>query len=190
MGDASIHELFATLKAFEDASGALVNPGKTKAVWLGSNVGRKDKPLCLSWTDKHIKILGLPIGNSIDQNLLVWNAKVASIQKTLNPWRLSDLSLKGKIIVLKQLILPKISYPAIIYPPSSRILTKLTKVFEDFLWNGKRPKIPTKLLQLPVHQGGLGLPNLDDYVRALALTQVKDLFTTSSTHWVNFMLFF
>jgi len=156
-GDNSIFELFETLKSFEHVSGALVNPTKTKALWLGSNVGRTDEPLGLAWTDKDIEVLGLPIGNSIDQNQLVWDAKVASIRQNLNPWRLSDLSLKGKIIVLKQLILPKVSYRAVIYPPSSRILATLTKVFEDFLWNGKRPKIPTRILQLPVQQGGLGL---------------------------------
>jgi len=49
----------------------------------------------------------------------------------------------------------------------------------------KNPSTP-----LPVQQGGLGLSTLDSYVRALALTRVKNLFTASSTHWVNFVIFF
>ena len=57
IGDRSIFSLFKSLNSFERVSGALVNPHKTKAIWLGRNIGRLDKPLGLDWTDGSIEIL-------------------------------------------------------------------------------------------------------------------------------------
>jgi len=189
-GDASIAELFNTLKSFENASGALINPSKTNALWLGRNVGRRDKPFDLNWTDKCIKVLGLPIGNQSNLTTELWDNKIAEIRGTLVPWKCAFLSLKEKIIVIKQLILPKITYTANIYPPSEFFIVKIIKIWEDFLWNNKRPKIPTRILYLPVSSGGLGLPNLHFYIKALSLVWIKDSPTTLSTHWVHFFLYF
>ena len=48
-------------------------------------------------------------------------------------------------------------------------------IFNDFLWNGKRPKIPLKQLQQSKYQGGLKLVNLRKKDIAIKSTWVKTL---------------
>ena len=189
-GDTSMLNFFETVKLFERVSGALVNPDKTNALWLGTNVGRKDKPFGLKWTDKSIKILGVPIGNSPDCITDMWSDKISSMKRSLRPWFHSNLSLKGRVIVVKQLLLPKITYFAFIYPPSAANISEINKIIEDFLWDHKNPKIPTCILELPVNKGGLGLPNLTNFVHSLSLVWVRDIFVNPQTHWVSCLYHF
>ena len=188
-GDNSIFALFDTLKLYELATGAKINRQKTHALWLGSNIGRLDTPLGLDWSSDFVTILGLPFGN-IQVNQALWQSKISSLRKSLLSWKLCDLSLKGKVIVIKQIMLPKITYASNIYPPSHAVLSELKKLLEDFLWSGKRPKVPTQVLQRPVCFGGLALTNLFLYVQSLRLCCVKDIFTSKSVHWKLFAFYF
>ena len=174
IGDRSIFSLFKSLNSFERVSGALVNPLKTRAIWLGRNIGRSDSPLGLDWTSESIEILGILIGNNPGLVTHMWTQRNSSIRRTLAPWQRSNLSLTGKIAVIKQLVLPKISYLAVVFPPSKSQIASLNKTLEEFLWYGKRPKVSIKLLQLPVENGGKGLPNI--------FQTSKSLFDQSTLH--------
>ena len=188
-GDDSIHALFETLQIYERATGAKINLSKTQALWLGSNVGRSDAPLGLEWSNDCITVLGLPFGN-MRVNLSLWQSKQSSIRKSLIPWKLCNLSLKGKVIVIKQIMLPKITYAANIYPPCNNVLMELKKILEDFLWSGKRPKVPTQILYRPICFGGLSLTNLVLYTKSLRLCWVKEIFVSKSYHWKLFAFYF
>ena len=90
IGELSIKALFQNLEAYERVSGAKVNQTKTKGVFLGSSVGRRDKPLGLELTDTNIKILGLPIGNNQSLVSDLWEDKISSITKSLLPWKFQN----------------------------------------------------------------------------------------------------
>lgn len=190
IGDDSIVSLFETLELFERVSGAKINQSKTKALWLGSNIGRQDNPFDLDWSSSSIEILGLPFGNFSSLSDTLWDLKISSIRKSLKPWFKSNLTLKGKVVVIRQLTLPKIAYAASIYPPSKHHVSSLTRVIEDFIWSFKRPKIPTRILCLPVKRGGLGLPDISVYIKALTLVWVKQAFCSDSSHWLVFFFHF
>ena len=190
IGDRSIFSLFKSLNSFERVSGALVNPLKTKAIWLGRNIGRLDKPLGLDWTDGSIEILGILFGNNPHLISKMWKQRNSSVRRTLAPWGKSNLSLAGKMAVIKQLVLPKISYLAVVFPPSKTQTASLTQILEDFLWNGKRPKVSTKLLHLPFERGGKGLTNLELFARSLTLNLVKDIFSSHALHWPSCTFYF
>ena len=68
MSERSIFALFESLALYEKGSGAKVNTSKTKGLWLGSNRGRTDSPLGLTWTSKSITILGLPLVKDLRTN--------------------------------------------------------------------------------------------------------------------------
>ena len=190
IGDESIFSFFVSLSSFGRVSGALVNPLKTKAIWLGRNIGRQDKPLGLDWSDGGIEILGILFGNNPALVSEMWNQRKSSIHRTLAPWLKSNLSLIGKMAVIKQLVLPKISYLAVVFPPSQSQIASLNKILEDFLWYGKKPKVSTKLLHLPFERGGKGLTNIELFVRSLTLNLVRDIFITNALHWPSCTFYF
>ena len=39
------------------ASGAKINFGKTKGLWVGKWINREDKPIDIEWTNKNVKTL-------------------------------------------------------------------------------------------------------------------------------------
>ena len=57
-------EVIEDLTAFEQASGAKVNHGKTKGLWVGAWKNRTDTPLNIKWTNKNVETLGVYFGNA------------------------------------------------------------------------------------------------------------------------------
>ena len=100
IGDKSIYALFDLLNKFEKATGSKINISKTQALWLGDNIGRKDKILNLDWKITSITILGLQFGNE-DVTNTIWQETISNIRRTLKLWKQCNISLKSKISVIK-----------------------------------------------------------------------------------------
>ncbi len=61
--------------------------------------------------------------------------------ETLNIWLSQNLSLNGKVTILKSLALPKIQFPASSLLITSDIIQETNNVVSKFLWNHKRSKV-------------------------------------------------
>ena len=74
-----------------------------------------------------------------------------------NIWRSRHLSLKGKITIIKTLIVPQIHFlfAMICIPENS--LQNIDKILFDFLWSSKPAKIKRNTIIAPVEEGGLGI---------------------------------
>ena len=57
-------EVIKELDDYQLATGALVNYGKTKGLWTGHWMHRKDTPLNIKWTSGNVKNLGVYFGNA------------------------------------------------------------------------------------------------------------------------------
>ena len=79
------------------------------------------------------------------------------IKKTLHIWNQRDLSLQGRILVIKSLALSKIVYliSAICIP--ERVINEINKHFFGFLWKYKRGKIARKVQINTIENGGLNI---------------------------------
>ena len=95
VGDESIERLAYHLDLYEKASGPKVNRDKCEGLWLGSNQNRADKPLGFKWQTDKIKVLGIHIGNTVFSHT-IWVDKIDKFIRTLNLWKMRDLSLKEK----------------------------------------------------------------------------------------------
>ena len=60
-------EVIKDLDMYEQATGAKVNYGKTKGLWIGAWKNRTDIPLNIKWTNKNVKSLGIYQGNDSPQ---------------------------------------------------------------------------------------------------------------------------
>ena len=110
----SIERLAYHLDLYEKVSGAKVNREKCEGLWLGSNQNRTDKPLGFKWLSDKIKVLGIHIGN-MDFSHTIWDEKIDKFTRTLNLWKMRDLSLKGKRTVINILGAACLWYPAYVY---------------------------------------------------------------------------
>jgi len=95
--------LFRSLYLFERASGAKINPDKSRGLCLGANRGRIDRPQGVQWTSDSPTVLEIPIGADTPP-VDFWLSILDSAQRRVNNYSKRDLSLKGRVVVIKQLL--------------------------------------------------------------------------------------
>ena len=106
-------------------------------------MGKKQKqPLQLKWLHSLVKILGLYV--SYDENgndQMNFNLKLWKLQTNFDMWKAHDLTLFGRVLIIKSLGLSQLVYSAsnLNVPQEITPIIK-TKLF-NFLWNNKRDKI-------------------------------------------------
>ena len=185
-GEESLDALINTLCQYEQASGAKVHPGKCAGLWLGSNRGRIDAPYGYTWSNTHIKILGMYFGHG-DLADINWKPRVDSYIKTLNIWQQRDLSMKGKTIILNQLAASKLVYTAHTYPckgsvrqyklqKANNFLQLIHKHTWAFFWSGKGTRIDQETISLSVEEGGMAVADITKKLSAIRLTTISNLY--------------
>ena len=110
----SINEALSLLKTFGEYSGLRFNTDKTIGMLLGAWKNRQDLPHNINWTNKPIKLLGIYISNNTNEAVMEnFNSKVEALLIQLHWWKVRDLSLRGKVlIIIKASALSKFQYLA------------------------------------------------------------------------------
>ena len=98
---------YEILTTFQTFSGLKLNKEKTKALGMGSNT---EQNLPFSLVDK-IKILGIhfqrdKMAMCIEEN---WTGRIKNIQKMIQEWSKRDLTIHGKIVVVKTVLISQIT---------------------------------------------------------------------------------
>lgn len=107
--ESSIKECFKVFEKFENASGAKIHKTKTTAMYIGPWKTKEPEFKQITWTNKYVKTLGIYHGYQIKQQE-VWLEKIKKIKNCIQIWKARDLTLKGKILVIKTLLVPQIAY--------------------------------------------------------------------------------
>ena len=141
--DGSTESLRAVLDALSDfyeVCGLKINLKKCTAVWIG-NKANSLQTLCpevrLDWQNS-FKLLGLFFKadlTGMDENFTI---KLEEIKVIFNSWFNRFLTPHGKVLIIKSLVLSKLSHIVTIIPSLSNPQLKLlTKTCFKFIWNNK-----------------------------------------------------
>ena len=94
---------------FCDVSGLKLNKDKTEGVWLSRGVNRNDNFASINWDKNIAKAFWVHFEHDKNEvELKNWEEKRASIESCLRCWNTRDLSIKGRIQVIKTLALAKV----------------------------------------------------------------------------------
>ena len=92
----------------------------------------------------------------------------------MDSWKRRYLTLAGRIVVIKTLLLPILTHVLTTLPrPTGNFLNRLRKAFFEFVWNSKIDKIKRGSLCKLYDQGGFSMIDVDLYVTALHLSWVR-----------------
>ena len=94
---------------FAPVSGLKLNVKKTKALWLGKRRNNRTTPLQLSWPRDPVRILGIYFSYDDKMNdHYNFNLKIQKLQIHLDMWSSRNLTLFGKVLIIKSLGLSQI----------------------------------------------------------------------------------
>ena len=138
----SAKNLFSLLDAFKKCSGLEVNKSKTEGMWLGANKNNKEQPLGIQWPKDSICALGIHFSYNEEIGLKKnFENKLSSVTTLLNLWFPRNLTLRGRIIILKTLALSKLIYNTSMLTPPERFVKRVNQSIAQFVWRKKVPKI-------------------------------------------------
>ena len=107
-----------------------------------------------------------------------FDPRLQTMSDTLNIWLSRNLSLNGKVTILKSLALPKIQYVASCLPITSDVLQETSKIISKFLWKHKTPKVNKNVIIQPIEDGGIKAPDFTSMIKASRVSWVKRLLSS------------
>ena len=143
----SVTQLLKLLEEFKTNCGLEINTSKTEALWLGSWRNCRETPYNFKWPKESVQALGVHF--SYDEqysNRLNFEEKIQNIEKVLNAWRRRNLTLIGRIKIVKSLGLSKIIYSTSVLPIPPLLAERINKLTFNFIWEGKPAKIKKKTI--------------------------------------------
>ena len=111
---------------------------KTEGMWIGALKGSLEKPYGIKWPSEPINSLGTLF--TYDQSLLYeknFQDKVDSKNKLTNVWPSRELSINGKVTIIKSLLIPKLVYMSSVLSPPCKIIKQVNCIIYFFYGMGK-----------------------------------------------------
>jgi hypothetical protein len=88
----------------------------------------------------------------------------------IKTWQKRDLTLYGKLTIIKSLIVQQLTYALTILPsPGELFLNDIEKIILNFFWDDKPAKIKKNILFKEKTEGGLNLTDIKIYAKSVKL---------------------
>ena len=177
---ADMRKSLEILKIFQRFSGLKLNNDKTKALRIGT---QKKEPNLPFETVEKIKILGIyfengKLAHQIEDN---WKDKFDKMNKLIKNWSKRDLSIQGKVIVIKTFLISQFVYVMQSIGLPERVLQKINTILYKFLWQKKYSnrrafeKVKRKVMENNLESGGLNMINMIEFQKHLHLQWIGKL---------------
>ena len=171
----SLQNSLTILEHFYKCAGLRLNKTKTEVIKLGvtnnislSHLGMKEVETSTS--------LGIIFTkNSTTTTDINLDNRLKKIEQTLNIWSSRNLTIKGKILLLKNKIIPIFLYAATVMHVPQDIMDKLDHMLFNFIWPKGKHHVAKKVLIQDISNGGLNMPDISSVIKALKITWIKRL---------------
>jgi hypothetical protein len=178
-----IYSLKQILSDFAVISGLKCNFDKTSIMRIGNLEGEIDQrilDLGFQVVDS-CTLLGFKFSNRNELALSNETELVNKISNSLRFWTPFNLSLTGKITVVKSLILPLFIYYATVINFSKELIETIEKKIETFVCGGLN--ISKEKMYAAVTEGGINLFKLHDFALSLQCSWVKRTIILQHDNW-------
>lgn len=188
----SLQESLLELDWFARVSGLNINYSKTQLIWIGKKKYSNDV-LCpdreLSWGGTSFKLLG--INFDVDLNRIVkinYDEKLIQIKNIMKQWSRRNLTVIGRITVVKTLVIPVLNHLFVSLPnPSKTMTSQISDLLYEFVWNSRTHRVKRDVLVKDIYQGGLKMLDINSFIPALKSTWIRRIFQREKK-WSNIVL--
>lgn len=132
----------------------------------------------VKWNKRSLPYLGVQI--SEDMKLLYeqnYSPILAKIVDDLRSWKGHTLTMFGRINTLKMNIVPRLLYVLYTVPiPLPQIFfKKVRRAFLSFIWKDGNARLAYNILHRSKKEGGVGMPHIATYYKAISLVRILTL---------------
>ncbi len=152
----NLRNLREILEKFGKISGLKCNYDKTVVMPIGP-VSDNNIPLHVFCLSNTVKLLGLNITNNLAELPSNFTNFASKIRNTILFWERFNLTLPGRIAVVKTLLIPQLNYLGCFLTPDDAVLSEFQDMFDKFALKGQNISKDRRYL-LP-EQGGLAFLN-------------------------------
>ena len=180
----SAKHAFALLKTFEHHSGLRLNVDKTEGMWLGGQKHSTNTPFGISWPKTPIKILGIFHSYNPDDTIAYnFENKIDKLIKQLHWWKARNLTLSGRILVVKTLGISKFALVSNVLHVPDSIIKRINTIIFNFVWKAKTDKIKRKIFVQDYKLGGYKMIDYNSYVKAAKCTWITRYLDGQTFDW-------
>ena len=184
--DRSASHLFSLLNDFGTCSGLKINFSKTEGRWLGSlkcHLG-KLAPFNIAWPKEHVFALGVAFAyDSTTSYKINFEERLVTLKNVLNLWTTRNLTLIGRICIVKTLAISKLVYNTSVLKVPQNFAEKVNDICFKFIWNFKPDKVKRQTIVLPVDKGGLNMVDFTILDKSLKAAWVKRFYEADGSKW-------
>ena len=188
----SLQESVRVLMYIEQNTGLKISYEKTTVFRVGSCKHTDAKfYTCkpLAWSDGDIDTLGVTVSNNGHQSNQGFNPIINKMKCVLSDWYTRSLTLMGKVLVINTLAASLFVYRMTVLPMlSAAQLKRIDTILTDFLWNGKRAKIPLRVLRCSKKCGGLQLADFKLRQKSLHISWLRKLEVQESFQYAHHLI--
>ena len=179
------------VEEFGTVSGLSLNKEKTQALWLGKCRNSKEKPLGIEWPDKPLRVLGVYISyDKTECELLNFEKKISKCKNIMNDWRGRNLSILGKVQVIKTFIISQFLFVTSAIAMPGAYVDVLNKLIISFIWGGGKHLLSKEILYKNKANGGLDVPEVGNLVKVSNLKWIKNFMLGVNGYWKAFLVHF
>ena len=181
----SVRNILIELEKFGEISGLVCNLSKCEAMALGDSKQERItyNNVEIEWVEK-MKITGITFGNKSDENRKEdVEEAISKMQTQLQIWSGRNLSILGKIQIVKTFGISQILYISNMLPLNTEEIRKVDKIISNFIWNNKPAKIRKTAMVADYAQGGLKFPNIEAQIKAQKIMWIKRFLVSPDHPW-------
>ena len=169
------------------ASGAKLNRNKSQAQFYGPWRETDVTGLPLTVTQTDLKILGVKFDRQ-GEGTTNWPDLVGRVRQRLGYWGLRRLTMEGKVLIIKAVILPLLLSVSSVFMPPKRVILDLERAIFYFVWGSKWERLRREVMKKPKEKGGKGVPDLFLFLGSLYTTlHIRYATAPSSKHKTTVM---
>ena len=189
--DHSLRKFMELEEAFGECSGLRINHEKSEVMLVGNGRHyslRNDIEIGDLKIKHSVKILGVHFTyDSRAKRRLNFDEIVTSIKQKLHIWRWRDLTIMGRIQIVKTFIIPIFLYRASMICSDQEFVKEVNKIIFDFIWKGK-DKVKRSVLVGDIEDGGLKAPHLMSMIETQRIICCKKLACDEPSSWKTILL--
>ena len=159
--------------------------------WIGAAKDKSDTPINCNWINiNHHKVVTLGVFDSYNYSLAEKHNflnQITSVKERLHTWGHRGLTLAGRILIFKSMALSKTVYTSTMVSPPKQFIDLLSSIKQNFIWNGRRPKIKHSTLVGGYAEGGYKDVDIQSQLESLKIIWIRRLLDDNFHAWKSIL---